>query len=295
MRLAALLICLLLPLPAFCAGARHVVIISVDGLRPDALTKAEAPAMQRLLAQGSGTLSAQTVLPSLTLPSHTSMLTGVGVAKHQMTWNSWKPELGVVKVPTVFEVARRAGLSTAMFVGKEKFQHLKRPESLDAYDMPDSSAAKVAAAAAAHLVTNQPRLLFVHLADVDTTGHRLGWMSPFQIKAVARCDAGVARVLAGIEQAGIADRTAVIVTADHGGHWFTHGSDRPEDMTIPWIAIGAGIRPANALTAPVHTCDTAATALALLGIPVPADWDGKPVAPALAALDLVGFLVAPLD
>lgn len=215
MRITLLAACLLFVLAAAAPAERpasHVVIISVDGLRPDALTKADAPVMHGMLAQGSATLTAQTVLPSLTLPSHTSMLTGVNVDKHKITWNSFKPANGIVRVPTVFEVARHCGRSTAMFVGKEKFKHLERHGSLDAFAIPDYDALKVAAGAAAHIVANRPELLFVHLANVDGCGHKLGWMSPFQLRAVATCDRAVGRVLAALDAAGIRERTAVIVT-----------------------------------------------------------------------------------
>jgi arylsulfatase A-like enzyme len=262
----------------------------------DALLQAKAPFTQGLIPLGAASLRAQTILPSSTLPSHTSMLTGVSVARHKVTWNSWKPEEGFVKVPTVFEVAHRAGLSTAMFVGKDKFKHLERPESLDAFAIPAYEAEKVAAAAAAHIVTNQPRLLFVHLADADGAGHRFGWMSSAQMKAIARCDAAVQRVFAALDQAGLRESTAVIVTADHGGHLLTHGTDKPVDMTIPWIAVGSGVRPGLTVAAPITTYDTAATALELLGVPVPADWDGKPVAPALTGADaprLAELIAAP--
>jgi hypothetical protein len=54
-------------------------------------------------------------------------------------------------------------------------------------------------------------------------------------------------------------------------------------MTIPWIAWGAGVRPGYEITAPVTTDDTAATALWLLDVPIPASFDGKPVETAFSA------------
>lgn len=68
-----------------------------------------------------------------------------------------------------------------------------------------------------------------------------------------------------------------ILGADHGGHDKTHGSNRPDDMTIPWIAWGQAVNPNFEIKIPVSTCDTAATALWLLDVPIPANFDGKPV------------------
>src|SRR5690606_34556114 len=64
------------PAEARTALTGHVVVISVDGLRPDAIEKFGAKNIQRLIREGSYSLEATTILPSKTLPSHTSMLTG---------------------------------------------------------------------------------------------------------------------------------------------------------------------------------------------------------------------------
>src|SRR5437763_1437554 len=65
----------------------RVVLISLDGLRPDAVTPTNMPTVARLAKEGAATANAQTVLPSLTLPAHTSMLTGLVPDRHGITWN----------------------------------------------------------------------------------------------------------------------------------------------------------------------------------------------------------------
>ena len=68
--------------------AEHVFIVSFDGGNPDVMKKSAMPTFFAMAAQGAQTMKAQTIFPSLTLPSHTSMLTGVGPDKHQifMEW-----------------------------------------------------------------------------------------------------------------------------------------------------------------------------------------------------------------
>ena len=80
-----------------------------------------------------------------------------------------------------------------------------------------------------------------------------------------------------IEAAGITGSSVILIIADHGGHEKTYGLNIPDDMTIPWIAWGQGVKKSFTLTAPVTTCDTAATALWLLDLPRPAEFDGRPV------------------
>ncbi len=237
------------------------------------------PTLQKMLREGAGTWQARTTFPSITLVSHTSMLTGVGPDKHHITWNEWQPEKGLVTVPTIFQLAKNANKKhiTAMFVGKQKFAHLFLPGSLDAFSMPDYSAKIVAREAADYIGQKKPDLCFIHFADSDGAGHAYGWGSPEQIQAFADEDAALAVVIAGIRKAGIEKTSLVILTADHGGHAKTHGSASPEDMTIPWIAWGAGVKKGFTLSAPVTTFDTAATALYTLGVPLPASFDGKPV------------------
>lgn len=257
--------------------ADHVFIISFDGGKPSVMQQSPMPTLQKVLKDGAGTWAARTVFPSITLVSHTSMLTGVLPAKHKITWNDWIPEKGLVSVPTVFAIAKKAKKSTALFAGKEKFAHLYQPKTLNAFAIPEYSAKVVAETAAGYIRSNKPELCFIHFADSDGAGHSKGWGSPEQIQAFGDEDKALGLVLEAIKKAGIARRSTVILTADHGGHDKTHGTGSDEDMLIPWIAFGAGIRKGATLTSPVSTCDTAATALALLGIEIPKEWDGKPV------------------
>ena len=78
--------------------------------------------------------------------------------------------------------------------------------------------------------------------------------------------------------------SVVIVTADHGGHGLTHGTRSAEDMTIPWVVWGKGVKPGFQITAGVTTFDTAATALWLLDVPLPVEFDGKPVTTAFSPI-----------
>jgi arylsulfatase A-like enzyme len=90
-------------------------------------------------------------------------------------------------------------------------------------------------------------------------------------------DAALDAILKSIRDAGIADESVILISADHGGHAKTHGSNSPEDMNIPWIAWGKGVKKNFEIKDPVKTFDTAATALWLLDVPRPASFDGKPV------------------
>jgi arylsulfatase A-like enzyme len=264
------------------AATDHVIIVSVDGLRPDAIGRFKATTMSRLARQGSFSFAATTISPSKTLPSHTSMLTGEAPEEHGITWNSNEADThSHVAVPTVFALARENGLRTAAFFSKGKFAHLEVPGSLDHSQAPAGngrwSAERTMGDVERYLATARPNLLFVHLGEPDYAGHFWGWMSWMYGRAVRTADAAVARLVTAADRAFGAGNYTVLLTADHGGHGRSHGSDRLEDVTIPWIAYGEGVRGGTELPRGIRTMDTAGTALWLLGVDAPDDWAGVPV------------------
>jgi predicted AlkP superfamily pyrophosphatase or phosphodiesterase len=262
--------------------SRHVVVVSIDGLRPDAIEVYGASTLQRLTREGSYTLSARTIDPSKTLPSHTSMLTGQPPERHGVLWNNVATaDATSIEVPNVFGLARARGYSTAAFFSKAKFQPLQVDGTLDYSQAPGGlfgrwSSERTVNDVAAYLATARPNVLFVHLTDPDAAGHRAGWMTAEYGRAVLEADRALNRLITLAGQAFGNGNFSVIVTADHGGHEMNHGSDDPRDVTIPWIAWGQGVSP-GLLQTMVRTMDTAATVLWLLAVDRPADWAGSPV------------------
>lgn len=269
--------------------ATRVLLVSVDGLRPDVLLRARTPALHALMARGTFSMWARTTAVAVTLPSHVSMLTGVPPAKHGVVWNSGLPFDHPVwsRYATLFEIARHAGFTTALVTGKSKFIALNQPGTLDWAFVPDTtiSDAAVADTAVRLIRRHAPQVLFVHLPGVDTAGHAKGWGSAAQIAAVGQADDAIERILSAEQSRGLLDSTEVLVTSDHGGAGLEHGPDDPRSRTIPWILAGPGIRRNFDLTSlggdDVRTEDTFATLCHLLGLVPPKPVDGRPVLDAL--------------
>jgi hypothetical protein len=254
--------------------AKRVLIISFDGLRPDAIALAPMPRVMEVLGQGAFSLTAQTVFRSSTLPSHTSMLTGFCPAKHGVTWNDYKPANGYAIGTDLFDLAHAAGLKTAMYVGKQKLRQITEPSSTDIFEFIPNQDRVIAETLIANFPTDFG-VLFVHFPNGDWIGHSYGWLSEAQLGVYERADQALGSILDTLDSLGLRDETLIILTADHGGHGTSHGSLRIEDMTIPWVISGPGVLRTN-LTAPIHTMDTAATAAWALGLPLPPEWDGQP-------------------
>lgn len=262
---------------------RNVVLVSVDGLRPDAIARFEATTLQRLMREGSYSLGARTILPSKTLPSHTSMLSGEPPEDHGVVWNNvLTANEDVVDVTTIFSVARAHGYRTAAFFSKAKFEPLQRPGTLDYSQAPGGwfgrwSSDRTMGDVRSYLAKERPNLLFIHLSDPDRAGHSSGWMSDAYGRAVQEADAALGALVVAADAAYGKGHYALLVTADHGGHGHNHGSNDPRDVTIPWIAWGQGVNAGLLRDVPIQTFDTAPTVLWLLGLDKPDQWDGSAV------------------
>lgn len=256
---------------------KRVVIISIDGLRPDALELADTPTLDNLIARGAYSPSAQTVKPSFTLPGHVSMLDGVPPEKHGIV--EALPCIGcrLTIGPTLFSVAHDAGLSTGIVAGKEKLNYLVLPNSIDKLFCADAHDMEVKDRAVELIEAGLPDVLFIHFPDTDRVGHAYGWMSSNQLQAVTFVDGMIGQIVAALDSRGYLNSTLLIVTADHGGHGKRHGDDSPVDRTIPWLAVGPGVPAGVTLTGQINTYDTAATALYALDLPIPEVWEGRPV------------------
>ena len=251
----------------------RVLIVTFDGLRPDAIAEADMVNVMALMQSGAYTLNAQTILPSSTLPSHASMLTGMCPSKHIVRWNEYVPENGYARGTDIFDLAHGAGLQTAMVVGKEKLRQVTEPASTDFFAFIDETDKIDDFTTVTRLAIEQVKvgfnLMFVHFPDGDLAGHDEGWMSRAQLKAYAKDDRSLGLILQALKDRGMYEDTIIIVTADHG-----------------WVISGPRVLPAQLIT-PIHTMDTAATAAFVLGLPLPPEWDGVPV------FEAFGLLIPP--
>src|SRR5436305_3526313 len=275
------------PLPA----VSHMIVISADGCRPDVLLRAHTPNVRHMMEAGTFTMWARTVPQSITLPSHTSMLTGVTPERHKVLWNADLPEPIYPKVPTIFDVAKAGGLTTAMVTGKTKFVSLGRPGAVDWEKVQVATDEEVGSRAASLLREHKPNLMFVHLPGADVAGHSKGWGTPEQVEAIEAIDRAVGVLLGAVADAKLADSTVVLFTADHGGAGRSHGPNDPRSRHIPWVLTGPGIRQGYDLTRDaaltVNTEDTFATTCWFLGLRPPQPIDGKPIEEVLADRELL--------
>lgn len=260
-----------------------VLLVVVDGLRPDAIHAGPFTTLQALLQRGAYSLTMQTVMPCITLPCHMSIFHSVPPSRHGVTTNDWQPMAR--PLPGLVDVARLAGKRCEFFYGWEALRNLSQPLSLYSSFFQDNSEdltvdgdQVIADVAARTILADRPDFAFVYLGNVDTAGHAYGWMSEGYLAQVKRTD----EVLDGFFDALGNLPYTVCLQADHGGHERHHGQEIPEDMTVPWVLVGQGIRAGYRLDAPLSVLDTAPTLARLLDLKPHPQWEGRVIEEAWA-------------
>lgn len=230
-------------MPSF-ASIERVLIISYDGMRPDAIGEAPMPNLLKLVEDGAYSFtSARTIAYPATSPSHASMLSGLCMEKHGVIYNKYFLYMGYSKGVDIFDLAHEAGLKTAMIVSKDKLRQMAEPETTDAFEVRYGEPA-VSREAVAQIAEGFG-LMFIHFAGPDNRGHKYGWMSGEYLKVLREGDVALGDILAALEENNLLDSTLIIVTADHGGHDRNHIGLTIEDYRIPWIAYGQALSPWN--------------------------------------------------
>lgn len=262
------MLCLLFLLAsAHLLAKRYVIIVSIDGLRPEFYTDSTwgAVTLQHMMRNGTSAKGVISVYPSSTFPAHATMLTGVSPARHGVYYNEvfdegkesgkWYWYDSSIKSPTLWQVAAKAGLTTAavswpVTAGapvnyniphiwstdrKIKEVDMIRKSSVPAGFLEEieknvtgtfnyrsfssdlTATDENAARIAAYILTTyKPDLLAVHFVCTDRFQHIEGRDGPKVRNAVLTADTAVRRIWDAVEKAGISDSTSIIITGDHG-------------------------------------------------------------------------------
>jgi arylsulfatase A-like enzyme len=267
---------------------RKVVLIVVDGLRPDAVTAEGMPVLHALMRRAWRAEGAVTVRPSVTVAALTSLATGVSPARHRITEAGLRhlPRLRGFR-PLPLEL-KALGVETTIIApelpGASRFLAgaLLRLAGANRLMTPASAPGGLVDAATQHLEGNPNReLVVVYLNDADLAGHAWGWMS----RAYRRAADVIDRALARIVRLTTDQDTLIIVTADHGGGGVLerdHDHPHPTNDAIPLMFLGGRVAPGCFSSGPVRLLDIPPTVLHGFGGIVPAAYEGRVVHEAFA-------------
>ncbi len=251
-----------------------VLLILSDGMTPEGMRLSGHPFIEKFMAKSSYSMKAQTVMPSVTLPCHMSLFHSITPQRHNTLTNSYTPQ--VRPVAGLCEQIDRFEGKTAMFYDWEQLRDLTRPGTLHFSYMASGKTSEglhktlkmTLPAAMKYIPEEQPDFVFFYIGVTDECGHNFGWNSDEYIASVNEAWDAIEKLLSVVPE-----DYRVIITADHGGHERHHGTDLPEDMTIPVICYGPEFEAGKELEN-VNIMDIAPTITTLLGISANRDWEG---------------------
>lgn len=252
-----------------------VILISIDGMRPDGMQICGNPYVKELEKLCAYTYTAQSMNPSVTFPCHFSMTHSVTPQRHGILTNTYVPQ--VRPVLGIFEKIKARGGVSAMFYGWEPLRDIASPGSLkfatyiNAY-MKQSSDTALTDEAIRTIKENKPDFAFLYMVETDEKGgHDNGWMSKEYLRRISIAIDNAKRM---IDWFG--NEYSIIIMADHGGHDRSHGTAMPEDMNIPLFFYGKDFVP-GVISRQLSLLDIAPTIGKIMGIEPEEEWEGESV------------------
>jgi|SRR5689334_5075297 len=269
----------------------RVIIVVLDGLRPDAIDAFDLSSIRAMALNGASTMSARTVSPSCTWPAMTSLLSGVSPETHGIVRDSAhvpKPKTRLLPLPRLLS---RACYPSAVFMRglpalyRGTARLISKRLGFGEAHFAGETAQEVLMSASNALRTQQRGLLVMHWADADQAGEAHGWMTDEYANACRRLDAGIG-LLMKLTSFSTDPHTLVIALADHGGGGVTvndHAEEHPLNWTIPFMLAGGCVQRMTLDRA--HLLDVPATVAWALGVAPPDVYVGRPLVEALLTRD----------
>jgi len=213
----------------------HVILIVIDGVRPDVLQAANTPNFDNLAAEGSYTWNAWTVTPSVTIAAIPSIYTGATPEVHGVT--SWS---GEIYAETIVEVFEEAGLPCAI-VGQDPILGGYSATYCTGYYYHPEADENFTSTAIEWFIKYRPFFLSIYNPMPDMRGHTYGHESAEYRESIENADYHVGRFLQTLKDEGVYGRTLIVITTDHGMTGTSHGYGYENDMRIfsiwggPWV------------------------------------------------------------
>lgn len=245
------------------AGRHPVLMISIDGMRPDAVLQADEhglkiPVLRSFLTEGSYAQEVMNVNPTVTNPNHATLVTGVlprehgiynnrpfaATAKLPRSYGSYSQ----IKAPTLWRAAKDAGLTTGSIFWPVTAQ--AKDIDFNLLEGSDEDDQKIANDAITLIERHGPDFLTIHFVALDHRQHESGPFSAEGNAALERIDAAIGRIIA--VQRKVHPDSVIAIVSDHGFFKVTHqvnlntalteagfitlGGDGPDKSVKSWQA-----------------------------------------------------------
>ncbi|CAN5280273.1 hypothetical protein BH23BAC1_BH23BAC1_09750 [soil metagenome] len=267
--------------------ADHIILIGVDGMSPNGIVNAATPNLDKLMKNGAYNFHTRAVLPSSSSSNWASMLMGASPMQHGITSNDWERDdhqlipvaTGIEETfPSIFSVIKmqKPDAKTAAIYHWKGLGRLIERSVID-FDFHGETEEVTAEKASEIIIEIKPQFTLIHLDHVDGAGHDHGHKTIQYYQSISRADSLIGKIINATKKAGIFEKTIFIVSADHGGIGYGHGGETMDEVEIPFIISGPGIKKDYNILQATYVFDVASTVAHLMDLKQPQAWIGRPV------------------
>lgn len=283
---------------------KHVIIMGFDAMGSYGIQRAETPNLNWIMANGSGTMQARSVRPSLSSPNWMSMLTGAEPEMHGVTSNDWIPggtadiapavqnSLGIY--PTVLELFKQTHPEKKLYAyyeweGQGRMYDMKLVDRA----VTGKTGVELMEMATNDFFADKPDFLYVSILEPDDVGHQFAHEAVEYLQCITKYDSLIGNFVNRLRKTGLDKESVLLITADHGGIGNSHGADNPAEVLIPILLYGKGVTPGKMLTFSPSITDVAGTLAYLTETPLDGSASGKFLADCFSPMEQNGKPFAP--
>jgi hypothetical protein len=267
-------------------ATKHVILIGIEGVSAEAFQYSNTPVINSLIKQGIISLKTRGVMPAVSAPNWATILYGAGPEQHGITSNSWsimnqgfEPTINDADgyFTSIFTIIRKQlpKAVTAMFYDWEWLgtcvnkKYLSKQQYVEGHVM-------ITSVALNYIKKEKPLFTFIYYGLPEETTTIEGYNTKEYYQSINDIDTEIGKIVADLQESKMIQNTTLIITSDHGGG-FVNGNESTNEIEVPWIISGPGIKKNMLLEIPNDLANTAPTIARILGIKTPVEWIGMPV------------------
>ena len=269
---------------------KHVILIGFDGMSANSIKDGVAmPTYRSMMKKGSYTLKTRSVLPSSSAANWASIFMGASPEQHGFnTWGSQKPDFDSRELtennlfPDIFYLIRQIEPEAELahiyewggmyYLADNKSIDNVRQATLSGIDIKNSVAPAVD-----YIKEEKPNFCAIIFAEPDGAGHSKGWESDEYYSTLNHLDNSLQAIIDAVEEAGMLDETVFVLVSDHGGIGTGHGGATMDEMEVPLVFFGKGIKSDFEIPESTMVYDIASTIGYMFGVDQPQVWIGRPI------------------